>query len=263
MELDKLSNGNLSLKQKEIQAKKIDALYRLGTYEDMKDVWFKLLDKDAKAIKCSVEKELALVSGIYECIWREAFGEKKSTPKDKNMQLGEVTKAIKELQRVIKKSNEAAYETHLIVETLLHKKNLEYRNQRGENKSFPKNPNWLKFNEGSATQELSILAFDEHMSWLDRFPAQRLGWWTREAMALNLTEILDYYSEIMDYYSKVYDANYAMESSKIREGLSWLMNQIYGKDFNDYVARIMNAILADDSWDKDRVRKNGAYKKAK
>jgi len=262
-EVDKLAHGELNLKQKEVQKRKIEALYRLGTHQDMKEVWTKLLDRDADAIKYSVEKELALVDGIHGCIWREAFGEKRATPKDKNDQLGEVNKAINELQRVIKKSGEASDETHLIVETLLHKKNLEYRNQRGENKSFPENPSWLKLNEGSATQELSQLAFDEHMPWLDRFPAQRLGWWTREAMALNLTEILNYYSERMDYHSQVYDTHYAMESSKIREGLSWLMNQIYGKDLNEYVARIMNAILDVDSWDKDKVRKNGSYKKAK
>jgi hypothetical protein len=76
LELDKLANGNLSLKQKEVQVKKIEALHGLGTYDNMKDVWAKLLDRDADIIKYSVEKEQALVSGIHGAIWLNPFGEK-------------------------------------------------------------------------------------------------------------------------------------------------------------------------------------------
>jgi hypothetical protein len=262
-EVYKLAHWDYNLKQKEVQERKIEALYRLGTHQDMKEVWEKLLSRDAVTIQYPVDKEMALVGGIHEFIWRNPFGEKQVRPSDKDEQLGEIAEKIKELQRLIKKSGEASDENYLIVETLLHKRNLEYRNQRGEKKSFPENPSWLRINEGNANIEVSQITLDEHMPWGKRLPLQRLGWWTREAMTLKLTDILDYYSERMGDYSKTYKDHYAKDTTQLSRGLSWLMKQLYGKDLDEYVARIINTILDEDSWDKDKVRKNRTYEKAK
>ncbi|MBU3537409.1 hypothetical protein [Polynucleobacter sp. UK-Gri1-W3] len=261
-EVDKLTHGELNLKQKEVQERKIEALYRLGTYPDMKAVWEKLLSKDADMIVYPVDKELALVGGILEQIWINPFGEPQVRPSDKDEQLGEIAEKIKELQRLINKSKEASYEDGQILKTILHKRNIEYRNQHGE-QIGSQSPNYFKFIDINANAELSQIALDEHMPWRDRYPLQRLGWWTREAMTLQLTDILGYYSERMGDYSKTYKDHYAKDTSQLSRGLSWLMNQIYGKDLDDYVARIINAILDVDSWDKDKVRKNRTYEKAK
>ena len=261
-EVDKLAHGELNLKQKEVQEGKIEALYRLGTHHDMKEVWEKLLDRDADMIKYPVDKELALVGGILEQIWSNPFGEKQVRPSDKEEQLGEISEKIKELQRLIKKSGEASYEDGQILETILHKRNIEYRNQHGEQVGS-QSPNYFKFIDINANAELSQIPLDEHMPWRDRTQAQRLGWWTREAMTLNLTSILSYYSERMGDYSGVYKDHYAKDTSQLSRGLSWLMNELYGKDLDEYVARIINAILDIDSWDKDKVRKNRSYEKTK
>jgi hypothetical protein len=280
-QVDKLAHGELNLKQKEVQERKIEALYRLGTHQDMKAVWEKLLSKDADMIVYPVDKELALVGGILEQIWINPFGEPQVRPSDKK-QLGEIAEKIKELQRLINKSKEASYEDKQILKTILHKRNIEYRNQHGE-QIGSQSPNYFKFidinanaelsqialdehmpwRKRSPLAELSQIALDEHMPWRDRYPLQRLGWWTREAMTLQLTDILGYYSERMGDYSKTYKDHYAKDTSQLSRGLSWLMNQIYGKDLDDYVARIINAILDVDSWDKDKVRKNRTYEKAK
>jgi hypothetical protein len=261
-EVDKLAHGELNLKQKEVQERKNEALYRLGTHQDMKAVWEKLLSKDADMIVYPVDKELALVVGILEQIWINPFGEPQVRPSDKDEQLGEIAEKIKELQRLINKSKEASYEDGQILETILHKRNIEYRNQHGE-QIGSQSPNYFKFIDINANAELSQIALDEHMPWRDRYPLQRLGWWTREAMTLQLTDILGYYSERMGDYSKTYKDHYAKDTSQLSRGLSWLMNQIYGKDLDEYVARIINAILDVDSWDKDKVRKNRTYEKAK
>lgn len=263
IEAAKTTQNNYTLKQKQTQGKKIDALYRLSTYEDMKDVWENLLSRDAVTIKYNVEKEIALVSGIHEFIWKYGFGDNPPRPKDKDDQLWEIASKIKELQRLIAKSPEAGFENLNTIESLLHKKNLEYRNEKGEKKSFPEDLSWLKFNDGNALIEYSQITLDEHMPWNDRTPTQRLGWWTKEAMALSLTEVLEFYAKRMGDYSKIYNANYAKDTSKISRGLSWLMNNLYSKYLDDYVARIMNVILDTDSWDKDNVRKNRTYKKNK
>ncbi|MBT8582433.1 hypothetical protein G6653_06570 [Polynucleobacter paneuropaeus] len=261
-EVDKLAHGELNLKQKEVQERKIEALYRLGTHQDMKAVWEKLLSKDADMIVYPVDKELALVGGILEQIWINPFGEPQVRPSDKDEKLGEIAEKIKELQRLINKSGEASYEDGQILETILHKRNIEYRNQHGE-QIGSQSPNYFKFIDINANAELSQIALDEHMPWRDRYPLQRLGWWTREAMTLQLTDILGYYSERMGDYSKTYKDHYAKDTSQLSRGLSWLMNQIYGKDLDEYVARIINAILDVDSWDKDKARKNRTYEKAK
>jgi hypothetical protein len=259
----KLENNEYSQKAKEVQSKKIDAFYRLGTYEEMKDVWTKLLTREAMMISYPIDINIALVDGIHRQIWLNPLGEKQLTPKDKDEQLGEVGKAIKSLQRAIKRVGEATFENPLIIENLLHKRNMEYRNHRGERVEMPANPLYLKFIERNANAELSQLSLDEHMPWKDRTQAQCLGWWTREAISLNLTDILEYYSEKMNFYSRNYRDHYAKDTSRLCRGLSWLMNELYGKDLDDFVARIMNVILDVDSWDKDKVRKNRSYKRAK
>lgn len=263
IEVYKLAHEKYNLKQKEVQSKKIEALIRLGTHQDMREVWEKLLSRDAVMIQYPVDKEMALVGGIHEFIWLNPFGEKQLRPSDMDEQLGEIAEKTKELQRLIKKSGEATYENQVILETILHKRNLEYRNEKGEKNSFPQSPNYLKFIDINANAELSQIPLDEHMPWRDRSQAQRLGWWTREAMGINLTDILGYFSERMGDYSKVYKDHYAKDTTQLSRGLSWLMKQLYGKDLDEYVARIINAILDEDSWDKDKVRKNRTYKKVK
>ena len=258
-EVNKLVHNEYNEKQRQVQSRKADAFYHLGTYEDMKDVWEKLLAYEIKS-KYPVNVEEALVGGILEQIWINPFGEKVDTPKEKNQQLGDVTRAIKTLQRAIKKAGEARHENQIIMETILHKKNMEHRNQRGEKFALPANQ--VRYIDINARADLSSFPLDEHMPWKQRNMEQRLGWWTKEAMAVNLTEILDYYSERMTDYSRVYKDHYAKDTSKLCRGLSWLMNQLYGKDLDDYVARIMNVVLDVNSWDKDKVRKNRSYKKA-
>jgi hypothetical protein len=260
-EVDKLANGNLSLKQKEVQGKKIEALYRLGTYDDMKDVWANLLARDADSIKYPVDKEMALVGGILEQIWSNPFGEKQDTPSVRNDKIEEVSETIKELQRLIKKLGEASYEDGVILENILHKRNVEYRVGKGEKIDLPPSPNYLKFININANSDINQLPLDEHMPWKDRSQAQRLGWWAREALGLKLTNILNYYSENLAHYSEVYKDHYAKDTSKLCRGLSWLMNQLYAKDLDDYVARILNVIWDIDSWDKDKVRKIRSYEK--
>jgi hypothetical protein len=262
VELDKLTQENLNPKQKETQSKRARVLYRLGTHQEMKDVWGKLLIKDAKEIKYLDDKELALVDGICGLIGISISGEKLTTPLDKGGQLQEISDKIQELQRLIRKSTEASSEDGVIVETILHKINVEYRNSKGE-KIAPQSPNYLKHIDINANSELSTLSLDEHMPWKERTQVQRLGWWTREATTLNLTDILSFYSERMNDYSENYKYHYAKNTSKLSRGLSWLMEQLYGKPFDDYVAKLLNVILDTDSWDKDKVRKIRAYQKSK
>lgn len=259
----KLENNEYSQKAKEVQIMKMDAFYRLGTYEDMKDVWTKLLARETAMISHPIDINIALVDGIHGQIWLNPLGVRQPTPKEKDEQLGDVGKAIKSLQRAIRKADEATFENPVIVESLLHKRNTEYRNLRGENLELPANSVYIRYIERSAAAELSNLSLDEHMPWKERTQAQCLGWWAREAISLNLTDILEYYSEKMNFYSKTYRDHYAKDTSRLCRGLSWLMNELYGKDLDDYVARIMNVILDVDSWDKDKVRKNRSYKRAR
>jgi hypothetical protein len=252
LELKRLSSGELTQKQIEVFTKKTKALYRLGTHQDMKEVWEKILAKKAVFIKYPVDKEHALVGRIHELIWLNPFGTKMPTPSENKEQLNEISKKIKELQRLIKKSGQASYEDKEVLETILHKRNVEYRNQKGE-KIGSQSPNYLKFIDINANAELSTLPLDEHMPWKQRSQAQRLGWWTREAMEMSLSEILGYYSERMTDYSKVYKEHYGQFQPKLIKGLKDLMKELYGSPLEDYVGRIASAIL-DKEITKDYVR---------
>ena len=253
-EVDKLANGNLTLKQKEVQGKKIEALYRLGTYDDMKDVWARLLARDADSIKYLVDKEMALVGGILEQIWSNPFGEKQDTPSVRNDKIVEVLETIKELQRLINKLGEASDEDKVILESMLHKRNIEYRVQEGEKIGLPPSPNYLKFINTNASFDLRQLPLDEHMPWKDRSQAQRLGWWAREALGLKLTDILDAYSENLAYYSEVYKEHYQKDKPKLIRGLHRLMKELYGSPLDAYVADIVSVILEDYYLDRDNVK---------
>ena len=250
--LERLASDNLN--QREIKAftKRAEAIYRLGTHQDMKEVWEKLLAKKVVFIKYPVDKEQALIGTIQELMWFNSFGAERATPSENTEQLKEISKKIKELQRLIKKSGQASYEDKEVLETILHKRNVEYRNQKGE-KIGSQSPNYLKFIDINANAELSSLPLDEHMSWKQRSQAQRLGWWTREAMGMSLNEILDYYSERMGDYSKVYKTHYGQFQPKLIKGLRDLMKELYGSPLEDYVGRIASAILNKEIT-KDYVR---------
>lgn len=266
-EMDRLEGGELTLKQKEVFAKKSEALYRLGTHQDMKEVWSKLLAKDAEvkkypvdrgllATKTPVNKEQVLVGGIHELIWLNSFGAKQITPSEKKEQLGEISQKIKELQRLIKKSGEANYEDMVILENILHKKNIEYRNQMGEELK-PLSFHGMKFIDGDANTDILTSSLGEEIPWMRRSQTQRLGWWAKEALELNLSEILDYYSERMGGYSKIYKNYYGQFQPKLIRGLKILMKDLYGSPLEDYVGRIASAVLNKEIT-KDYVR---GYKK--
>jgi hypothetical protein len=251
LEINKLKRWELTPKQKEVFSWKVDALYRLGAYEDMRELWEKLLAKDA-LLKHPIEVEQALIGGIHQLIWLNSYGIKLTTPAEKKGQLGEISKKIRELQRLIKKAGEANFEDKVILETILHKRNVEYRNQKGE--KIDSQPSmFLKFIDNNANMELRTLSLDEHMPWKNRNQAQRLGWWTREALALTLNDILEFYSERMGDYSKVYKDHYGQFQPKLIKGLKVLMKDLYGSPLEDYVGRISSAIL-DKEITKDYVR---------
>ena len=111
----------------------------------------------------------------------------------------------------------------------------------------------MKFIDNNANTELRTLSLDEHMPWKKRSQTQRLGWWTREALALSLNDILDFYSERMGEYSKVYKDHYGQFQPKLIKGLKALMKDLYGSPLEDYVGRIASAIL-DKEITKDYVR---------
>jgi hypothetical protein len=94
LEVGKLNQESLTDEQREVQSKKVDAVYRLGTTPRMEEVWGKLLAKEADLIKYPVEKEQALVGGILEQIWLNPFGVEQATPEEKT----------KELKKIIKKN---------------------------------------------------------------------------------------------------------------------------------------------------------------
>lgn len=267
LELIRLADSELSPKQKEVFTKKIEALYRLGTHEDMKEVWGKLLSKDTVAKKYPVHKDLLavktpvnneqiLVGGIHELIWLNSFATKQVTPSEKKDQLGEISKKIKELQRLIKKSGEANYEDMVILENILYKKNIEYRNQMGE-EIKPPSFHGMKFIDGDAKTDIFTPALGEGAPWMKRSQTQRLGWWAKEALELNFSEILDYYSERMGGYSKIYKSYYGQFQPKLIRGLKILMKDLYGSPLEDYVGRIASAVLNKEIT-KDYVR---GYKK--
>lgn len=250
--LERLASDNLN--QREIKAftKRAEAIYRLGTHQDMKEVWEKLLAKKVVFIKYPVDKEQALIGTIQELIWFNSFGAERATPSENTEQLKEISKKIKELQRLIKKSGQASHEDKEVLETILHKRNVEYRQQKGEKMDMPP-PNYLKYIDGDADTDLRTITLDEHMPWTQRTGTQRLGWWTREAMGMSLNEILDYYSERMGDYSKVYKTHYGQFQPKLIKGLRDLMKELYGSPLEDYVGRIASAILNKEIT-KDYVR---------
>ena len=112
----------------------------------------------------------------------------------------------------------------------------------------------MKFIDTNANSELSHLPLDEHVDWKQRTQAQRLGWWTREAMHLNLIEILDFYSELMKDSSVVYKEHYQKDKPKLIRGLQRLMKELYGSPLDAYVADIASVILEDYYLDRDNVK---------
>jgi hypothetical protein len=253
LEVGKLNQKFLTDKQREVQTKKVDAVYRLGTTPIMEKVWGKLLAKDADFIKNPLEQEQALVSGILENIWLNPFGADQDTPEENTKELNKIIKKIEDLKEAIAKSSYASYWDDLAVETLLHKKNVDYRNAKGEviGSQFL---NYLKFIDTNADDELSQLPLDEHMDWKQRTQAQRLGWWTREALHLNLIEILDFYSELMMDSSVIYKKHYQRDKPKLIRGLHRLMIELYGSPLDAYVADIASVILEDYYLNRDNVK---------
>jgi hypothetical protein len=274
-EVYKLAHNEYTDEEKGLQSKKTEAFYRLGTHLDMKEVWEKLLAKDRVAIKHPVEKnmgewaklltkdglaikhpvdkELALVSGIHGLIWLNPFGAKQATPEEKTKELKKIVRKIDKLKEGIENSGHASYWNEWAMEALLHKKNVDYRKDKGE-VIGSQSLNRLKYIDTNANAELSQFPLDEHMPWGKRYSQQRLGWWTREAMTLSLTEILDFYSELMMDSSEVYKEFYQRDKPKLIRGLQDLMNSIYGSPLDDYVAKIAGIILDDYYLDRDNVK---------
>lgn len=251
LEVEKFERWELTLKQKEVFSWKVQALHRLGTHGDMRELWKKLLTKDTLSVN-PFAVERVLVGGIHQLIWLNSHGIKQTTPSQKREQLEEISKKIKELQRLIKKAGEANFEEKVIIETILHKRNAEYRNRSGE--KIDSEPSmFLRFIDGNANMELHKLSLDEHKSWEARSQSQRLGWWTREALELSLNDILGFYSERMSDYSKEYKDRYGQFQPKLIKGLKALMREIYGSPYEEYVARIASVIL-DKDIDKNYVR---------
>jgi hypothetical protein len=262
-ELDRLANNELTLKQKEVFAKRIEVLYRLGSRLDMKAVWKKLLakdlvvkshpvDKGLLAVNASVDNEFLLVEGIIELIWFNSFGVKQSTPSQKKEQFDEISEKIKELQGLIRKSGEAKFEDMTVLENILHIRNIEYRNQMGE-QLMPPSFHALKFVEGGVDTVQIKSSLSEQTPWMSRSQTQQLGWWAKEALELKLTDILDFYSERMNGYFKLYKTHYGQFQPKLIRGLIDLMNELYGSPLEDYVGRIATVILNKDIT-KDYVR---------
>ncbi|MBT8547387.1 hypothetical protein G6680_02070 [Polynucleobacter paneuropaeus] len=252
-EVYKLAHNEYADEKRELQNKKTEALYRLGTHHRMKDVWERLLAKDGVAIKYPVDKELALVSGIHGLIWLNPFGAKQATPGDKTKELKKIVKKIEDLVEDIENSGHASYWDEMAMETLLHKRNVDYRKEKGEVIGY-QSLNFLKYIDINANAELSQIPLDEHMPWRDRLQAQRLGWWTREVMQLNLTDILNFYSELMMDSSEVYKENYEKDKPKLIRGLQRLMQSIYGSPLDTYVAELVSVIFEDDFLDRDNVK---------
>ena len=252
-EVYKLAHNEYSDEEREIQERKTEALYRLGTHHRMKEVWEKLLAKDAVVIKYPVDKEMALVGGIHWHIWLNPFGVEKATPEDKTKELKKIVHKIDKLKEDIEKSGHGKDWNVWAMEALLHKRNVEYRKGMGE-VIGSQSPNYLKFIDINANAELSQFPLDEHMPWRERYSQQRLGWWTREAMTLKLTDILDFYSELMMDSSEVYKEFYQRDKPKLIRGLQELMNSIYGSPLDSYVAELVSIIFEDDFLDRDNVR---------
>lgn len=253
LEVEKLNKESLTDEQREIQSKKVDAVYRLGTDPRMEVLWRKLLNKDANLITNIEDKEIALVIGILDNIWLNPFGAEQDTPEKKTKELNKIVKKIEDLKEDIDISGHASYLDDLVVEALLHKKNVDYRNGKGEavgSHSF----NYLKFTVANADAELSQLPLDEHMDWKQRTQAQRLGWWTREALHLNLIEILDFYSELLKDSSFVYKEHYQRDKPKLIRGLQRLMKELYGSPLDAYVAELVSVIFEDYYLDRNNVK---------
>jgi hypothetical protein len=210
------------------------------------------IDRSLLATQNLVDKEHRLIDGIHELIWLNSIGVKQSTPSEKKEQLGQISKKIKELQRLIKKSGEANYEDMVVLENILHKRNIEYRNQMGEELK-PLSFHGMKFIEGGANTDLLTSSLGEETPWMARTRSQRLGWWTKETLELTLTEILDGYSERMGGYSKIYKNYYGQFQPKLIKGLIALMKDLYGSPLEEYVGQIASAIL-DKDISKDYVR---------
>ena len=258
-EVDKLSWKEFTEEQKQVQLENIEAVYRLGTYQTMKEVWSKLLARDT-FLKYPVDKEMALVGSICDRMCLYAFGGVQDTPEAKTKELKKIIHKIDDLKEKIQNSSHASFWDTKAMEALLHKKNIEYRNKNGESIGA-QSPTYLKHVSGNAGQAMSITSLDEHMPWLKRTSAQHLGWWTREALGLSLSEILNFYSELMEDVSEVYKENYAIRTSNMSRLLSSFMEEMYEQPLDEYVASIMCAIYGNDSWERDKVRKLRGYKK--
>jgi hypothetical protein len=257
LELDRLASGELTHKQKEVFTKKTEALYRLGSHQAMKEVWSKLLEKTMVVDRYPVHKgllvtknpfnkEQALIGGIHELIWLNSFGGERAIPSKKKQSLEDISKKIKELQKLIKKSGEAYYEDMAVVENILHVKNIEYRNQMGEELKSPSFHS-LNFIDGDVNSDLLTTPLGEQIPWMKRSQTQRLGWWTKQALELSLTDILDYYSERMGGYSKIYKDNSGLPQAKLQRDLYVLMKMLYGSPLHEYVNSITSTILNNES----------------
>lgn len=241
LEVGKLKIYKLNPKQKAALSWKLNALYRLGTHEDMREVWHKLLAKDT-FLKNSIHAEKALVGGIHQLVWLNSHGIKLTTPGEEKEKLEEISKKIRELQKLIKRVGVADFEEKVILETALHKRNMKYRAQKGEEiNSEPLM--FSKFINGNINAELSHLPLGEDVSWGNRSQSQRLGWWAREATRLTLIEVLNLYVERMGEYSIGYKEQYGQFQPKLIKGLKTLMKKLYGSSLEDYVGRIATVIL--------------------
>lgn len=115
--------------QKEVFTKKTEALYRLGTYPAMKEVWVKLLAKDAHNTMREQDKEEILVGGILEALWLSALEVKRKPPEEIEEELNNISQAIKALQKMIKRSGIASYEDKGVIGDILRERNAIHQNE--------------------------------------------------------------------------------------------------------------------------------------
>lgn len=115
--------------QKEVFAKKTEALCRLGTCQHMKEVWVKLLAKDASNAKNEKDKEEILVGGIHEALWLSALEVKRKPPEDIEDELSGISEAIKALQKMITRSGIASYEDKGVIGDILRERYMIGQNE--------------------------------------------------------------------------------------------------------------------------------------
>lgn len=224
-----------------------EALFRLGTFHEMKAVWEKLLSSSSFfPDKETLEKWL--ISKIY-LILVDMYvrSENPSKPQFKTKEIVKIKKQINDLILAVLKSTEALGASFSTIKTCLSKEIIKDLPKEIDNNENPSPPIWQwKFISGVSEvfEKVDKNNESKYSEWDAMSQEQKSNFLLCEVSKLNLIEVLKTYLQQLEEVPDIYKSQYInSERSFFTREIYDLLQYTFKNNFSDCVSSMVNAIF--------------------